>query len=158
MTRLTIMFTILLLNVNVAFSQFMKTANTYSFDYKSKNIESIPDTAFMYPNTKYFNLDGNENLKLDSNFLIFSELEMISVSSCIGIDSLFPWDRFSKLANLDLSYLEYKKIPNSVYRIPNLTDLYIDGNYIKTISDSIFNLKNLEWLNLSENYGLNVRV
>ena len=75
MTRLTIMFTILLLNVNVAFSQFMKTANTYSFDYKSKNIESIPDTAFMYPNTKYFNLDGNENLKLDSNFLIFSELD-----------------------------------------------------------------------------------
>ena len=82
---------------------------------------------------------------------------LYTLPKCIGrSDNLTVLDVHDSVCNEVSSYsrgIHLKSLPDSIGNLKNLRILDLSNNYLTTLPESIGNLKNLEELNLSNNYG-----
>lgn len=143
-----------LLAINISHSQTATLTNPIGYDLSNLNLSKIPDSIKQKESTTYVFFDNNPLLDIYSSFLLMTNLEKISVYACRNVEHNFPWYNFPKLSYLDISFCGHLFVPRPIGQIENLIELRAAGNSIDSISTCLFNLQKLQWLDLSENYGI----
>ncbi|ESN93094.1 hypothetical protein HELRODRAFT_96186 [Helobdella robusta] len=152
--------------------------NLLVLNLNHNNIESIPNPLFInLTDLIYLDLGNNKldtlppqmrrlvNLKcliLNNNPLThanlrqlpsLSTLELLHMSNTARTINNFPasFESLSNLADLDLSFNGFPSVPESIYRIRTLVRLNISDNEITDLSTMIEFWSQLEYLNVSRN-------
>jgi len=121
--------------------------------------DSIEKDYLKLSNTvKSLTLSGVELTKDNVNEIAkLTNLESLSILGSAREENDVEFDAFKSLTKLtileitDFHHYELKEIPNFIYSLTNLKTLLINGQNIKTIPDKLSTLKNLTYLDLSDN-------
>jgi leucine-rich repeat protein SHOC2 len=160
----------------VAFPESITSLNNLeTLDLSRNQIEKIPDKIDKLVNLRHLGLIGNQLLELPKSIGNLSNLTSLYLGH--NLFNCFPdaignlhnltcldltWNRIEKLPeNMDylcssmevlfLSDTHLANLPESLYDIFTLRELYLDGNQITVLSKNICKLYNLFLIDLSKN-------
>ena len=93
-------------------------------------------------------------IKIPNNIQKIKSLTNISFLRECNLDFYDVIEKLSKvnkLSGLDIEYCNLKKLPTNIYKLDNLEALSVNGNDLKSLSDSIIYCKKLSYLTISYN-------
>jgi len=127
---------------------WVKTRNSYSVEAK---VKEIPDAIKDFQSLEELNIKGNRLESFNDGILELKNLKKLIISSN-GISQLPDLSSLSNLEYLDCKSNCLLEIPESIFSLLKLKTLDFGYNHnIKSISDKIHQLQDLESLNLEVN-------
>lgn len=135
----------------------MNITHSYSFilicSILGNRIENIPDKIIELKNLKDINFENNPISELPYILSKLSLLKRINFSNTkIQSTENFPFDKFTDLRYLNLSYCKLTNFSRNISGCTKLEELDLCGNQLKRIPKEIGYLyKSLNKLNLSDN-------
>lgn len=157
------------------------------FILKSKGAFNVKNYNEEKGSVKILDIDNKWNLSrinfydkymFNNNFYSFSNLENLTIKDitidCIPNFEMFPNLKKLELTNIDCTESQYvfpkrlvylsicdckqNYIPDNIYTLEYLSELYLLDNSIETISDKIGNMQSLRCLNLGNNNITNIPI
>lgn len=127
---------------------WVKTRNSYSEEAK---VKEIPDAIKDFQSLENLNIKGNRLESFNNGILQLKNLKKLIISSN-SISQLPDLSSLSNLEYLDCSSNRLLEIPESIFSLLKLKTLDFGYNHnIKSISDKIHQLQDLESLSLEVN-------
>ncbi len=136
--------------------------NVEVLDLSNQKITEFPNEVFSCVNLKILNFNYHYLSSLADKFASLAQLEELYVGGInpnyLGIEDVFfnqladlPPSilKLSKLKVLDIRANSFTNLPNLIFNIPTLEELYLDFLPIKTLSDSLLLLNNLRLISAS---------
>lgn len=128
--------------------RWVKTRNNYS---DKARLKEIPDGIKNFESLEELNIEGNQLESFNNGILQLKKLKKLNLSRN-SISQLPDLSSLSNLEFLDSSSNRISEIPESIFSILKLKILDFGFNHnIKTISDKIHQLQDLQSLNLNAN-------
>ena len=134
-----------------------------------EDLKILPKTIGDLKNLKYLNIDNGNgcvmNVSLPENIINLKKLQKLKLYGAVDNRdfnnvkvprAVFPKTMFKMtwIKSLDLGRNGFDKIPGFVFSLSSLEELYFDFNDLKTLPDSISQLKKLKKITLGDNYKI----
>ena len=130
-----------------------------SFQLNNKALTQIPPELFDFPELTHIDLSGNKITSIPKQVEVFKKLQVLNMSNNKLKSIHKNFLKLKKLESLDISSNDfYKAFPEMIFKMTQLKRLNIlglrsYGIYRQNLSQSFFNMKNLEELKLSHGLG-----
>ena len=118
----------------------------------TNNLTSVPVELGMLVNLKNLDLSNNKLTQVPEELKELAELTSINLSGNL-LQALFPLEKLSKLAVLDVSRNKFKKLPDDLgsSNLENLSNVNASFNVINELNENLVELAALKTFNLETN-------
>jgi len=134
--------------------ELFELKNLIKLDLSNLYLEELPRELFEFKSLKCLVLHDNQNLIFSKDIKKLSNLEVLTISNL----KEFPEEilELKKLKTLAITDSFIIQVPKEIDRLTELEEIYFDNCDLKYLPKSLYNLKNLEFLQSYNNLALNI--